>query len=192
MTAKILIFAGSIRKGAFSGHMADAAARELVTQGASVTHITLADFQLPIMNEDLEAEEGIPENAMKLGRLFAEHDGLMICSPEYNASIPPLLKNTVDWVSRISRDGDKPFRPYAGLTVGLCSTSNGVFAGMRGLYHLRAVLMNVGTQIVSEQCSVGGAADAFNDDGTLKNERHTKMLSAVCASLIRHSVNPGR
>lgn len=192
MTARILVFAGSIRTGAFSGQMADAAEKELTRQGAKVMRITLADYQLPIMNEDLEAEEGIPENAMKLGRLFAEHDGLMICSPEYNASIPPLLKNTVDWVSRISRDDDKPFRPYAGLTVGLCSTSNGAFAGMRGLYHLRAVLMNCGTQIVTEQCSVGGAADAFNDDGTLKNERQAKMLSAVCASLIKHSVNPGR
>lgn len=192
MTAKILIFAGSTRKGAFSGHMAEAASRELAAQGASITHISLADYPLPFMNEDLEAEEGIPENAMKLGRLFAEHDGLMICSPEYNASIPALLKNTIDWVSRISKNGDKPLKPYAGLTVGLCSTSNGAFAGMRGLYHLRAVLMNVGTHIVTEQCSVSGAADAFNDDDTLKNERQAKMLSAVCASLIKHSVNPGR
>jgi len=192
MTANILVFAGSIRKGAFSSHMADAAEKELARQGGNVTRISLADYQLPIMNEDLEAEEGIPENAIKLGRLIAKHDGLMICSPEYNASIPPLLKNTIDWVSRISKDGDKPLKPYAGLTVGLCSTSNGAFAGMRGLYHLRAVLMNVGTQIVTEQCSVGGAADAFNDDGTLKNERQAKMLNAVCKSLIERSVNPGR
>lgn len=187
MTARILVFAGSVRTGAFSAHMADAAEKELTQQDAKVTRITLADYPLPIMNEDLEAEEGIPENAMKLGRLMAEHDGLMICSPEYNASIPPLLKNTIDWVSRISKDGDKPFKPYAGLTVGLCSTSNGAFAGMRGLYHLRAVLMNCGTQIVTEQCSVSGAADAFNEDGTLKNERQAKMLSGVCKSLIAHS-----
>lgn len=192
MTAKILVFAGSIRKGAFSGHMADAAEKELEKQGAKVTHLSLADYPLPMMNEDLEAEEGIPENAMKLGRLLAEHDGLMICSPECNASIPPLIKNTIDWISRISKDGDKPLKPYAGLTVGLCSTSNGAFAGMRGLYHLRAVLMAVGTQVVTEQCSVSGAADAFHDDGALKNERQAQMLSAVCKSLIKHSVHPGR
>ncbi|MBC2884015.1 NAD(P)H-dependent oxidoreductase [Ochrobactrum sp. CM-21-5] len=184
MTARILVFAGSIRKGAYSGHMADAASKELVSQGAEVTRITLADFPLPIMDEDLEKEHGIPENALRLGRLFAAHDGLMICSPEYNASIPPLLKNTIDWVSRISRDGDKPFKPYAGLTVGLCSTSNGNFAGLRGLYHLRAVLMNVGTQIVTEQCSVARASEAFNDDMTLKDERSARMLSTVCRSLI--------
>ncbi|MBN9047538.1 MAG: NAD(P)H-dependent oxidoreductase, partial [Rhizobiales bacterium] len=122
--------------------------------------------------------------AMRLGRLFAAHDGLMICSPEYNASIPPLLKNTIDWVSRISRDGDRPFKPYSGLTVGLCSTSNGNFAGLRGLYHLRAVLMNVGVQIVTQQCSVAHAADAFDTDGTLKEERNAHMLANLCRSLI--------
>ncbi len=184
MTARILVFAGSIRTGAFSGHMADAAEKELRAQGAEVTRITLADYPLPIMDQDLEAAHGVPENAMKLGRVFAAHDGLMICSPEYNASIPPLLKNTIDWVSRIAKDGDKPFKPYAGLTVGLCSTSDGVFAGMRGLYHLRAVLMNVGVQIVTEQCSVGHASAAFNADATLKEERSAKMLTALCRSLI--------
>lgn len=187
MTARILVFAGSIRTGAFSGQMADAASKELVAQGAEITRISLADYPLPIMDEDLEKEHGIPENALKLGRLFAAHDGLMICSPEYNASIPPLLKNTIDWVSRISKDGDKPFKPYSGLVVGLCSTSNGVFAGMRGLYHLRAVLMNVGTQIVSEQCSVGHAAGAFNDDGTLIDARNVAKLTALCRSLIEQA-----
>ncbi|MBR7538899.1 NAD(P)H-dependent oxidoreductase, partial [Mycobacterium tuberculosis] len=106
---------------------------------------------------DLEEEKGIPENAMKLGRLFAAHDGILIASPEYNSSIPPLLKNTIDWVSRISRDGEKPLRPYAGKIVALCSSSDGNFAGVRGLYHLRSVLMNVGTLIISEQCSVAHA-----------------------------------
>ncbi len=184
MTARILVVAGSIRTGAFSGHMAGAAEKELRAQGAEVTRITLAYYPLPIMDEDLEAAHGVPENAMRLGRLFAAHDGLMICSPEYNASIPPLLKNTIDWVSRISRDGDRPFKPYSGLTVGLCSTSNGNFAGLRGLYHLRAVLMNVGVQIVTQQCSVAHAADAFDTDGTLKEERNAHMLANLCRSLI--------
>ncbi|MBA8817982.1 NAD(P)H-dependent FMN reductase [Ochrobactrum sp. P6BSIII] len=184
MTARILVFAGSIRIGAFSGHMADAAEKELRAQGTEVTRITLADYPLPLMDQNLEKEHGVPENAMKLGRLFAEHDALLICSPEYNASIPPLLKNTLDWVSRISKDGDQPLRPYSGLTVGLCSTSDGMFAGMRGLYHLRAVLMAVGTQVVTEQCSVGRASAAFNEDGTLKDERSAKMLTAVCHSVI--------
>lgn len=192
MSARILVFAGSIRSGAWSGHMADAAAKQLAEEGAEVTRISLADYPLPIMDEDLEKEKGIPENAQKLGRLFAAHDGLMICSPEYNASIPPLLKNTLDWVSRISRDGDRPLKPYAGLTAGLCSTSPGAFAGMRGLYHLRAVLMAVGVQVVTEQCSVGRASEAFNEDGGLKDERSARALGAVCRSLVEHASRNGR
>lgn len=186
MAPRILVFAGSIRSGAYSGRTADAAVKELALQGAEVTRISLADYPLPIMDEDLEREKGVPENAMRLGRMFAAHEGLMICSPEYNSSIPPLLKNTIDWVSRISRDGDRVLRPYAGKIVGLCSSSDGNYAGIRGLYHLRSVLMNVGTQIVTEQCSVARASEAFNEDGSLRDERTAKMMTRVCRSLIEH------
>jgi chromate reductase len=184
MSTKILVFAGSVRKGAFSQHMADAAVQELKNQGAQVTLLSLRDYPLPIMDEDLQSEHGIPEPAMELARIIAKHDGLMICSPEYNASIPPLLKNTLDWVSRISKDGDEALKPYAGLTTALCSTSNGAFAGMRGLYHLRAVLMAVGAQVITEQCSVSGAASAFEADNSLKDERSRRALANTCRSLI--------
>jgi chromate reductase, NAD(P)H dehydrogenase (quinone) len=186
MAPKILVFAGSIRSGAFSGRTADVAVSELAREGAEVTRISLADYPLPIMDEDLQQEKGIPENAMRLGRLFAAHDGLLICSPEYNASIPPLLKNTVDWVSRISRDGERALKPYAGKIVALCSSSDGQYGGMRGLYHLRAVLMNVGAQIITEQCSVSHASQAFEEDGSFRDERTAKMMTRVCRSLIEH------
>ena len=80
---------------------------------------------------------------MRLARLFAQQDGLLIASPEYNSLDPAaLLKNTIDWISRVRRDGDRALRPYEGKVVALCSSSDGNFAGVRGLYHLRAVLMN--------------------------------------------------
>ena len=109
---KILVFAGSIRTGAYSGRTADVAQKELAMQGAEVTRISLADYPLPIMDEDLEKEKGVPENAVKLARLIAAHDGLLIATPEYNGSIPPLLKNTIDWVSRV-RTGWRPAAPAA-------------------------------------------------------------------------------
>jgi chromate reductase, NAD(P)H dehydrogenase (quinone) len=187
MDPKILVFAGSIRTGAFSGKTADAATKELAIQGAAVTRISLADYPLPIMNEDLEAEKGVPENAMKLGRVFAAHDGIMICSPEYNSSIPPLLKNAIDWVSRIRKDGGKPFRPYSGKVAGLCSSSDGNFAGIRGLYHLRSVLMNCQVEVITPQCSVARAGEAFDEDGSIKEERIRKMMEKVCATLIERA-----
>ncbi|TIX71858.1 MAG: NAD(P)H-dependent oxidoreductase, partial [Mesorhizobium sp.] len=107
---KILVFAGSIRIGAYSGRTADVAQKELALQGAEVTRISLADYPLPILDEDLEKEEGIPENAIKLAQQIAGHDGLLIATPEYNGSIPPLLKNTIDWVSRVRTDGGRSFR----------------------------------------------------------------------------------
>lgn len=180
----VLVFAGSTRKNAYSGQLANAAVQELTRQGAEVTYISLKDYPLPIMDQDLEAEEGIPENAYKLARLFAAHQGLLLASPEYNSSIPPLLKNTLDWVSRISEDGGKVFQPTAHLTVALCSSSPGGFGGMRGLYHLRSVMMMLNTQIISEQCSVAHAHQAFNEDGTLRDERTAQTLARVCRSLI--------
>ncbi len=183
MTPKILVFPGSNRAGAYSGKVADAAARELARLECIVTRISLIDYPLPLMDEDLQRLEGIPENAMKLGRLIAAHDGLLIASPEYNGSIPPLLKNAIDWVSRISRDGDKALKPYAGKIVGLCSSSPGSFAGILALSHLRPVLIRLGMQVVSEQCSVGNAETAFNADGSLKDERAVANLSKVCKAL---------
>ena len=111
---RILVFAGSIRTGAYSGRTADAAQRELALQGAEVTRLSLADYPLPILDQDLEKEYGIPENAMKLARQFAAHDGLLIATPEYNGSIPPLLKNAVDWISRVRADGGRSFHPMTG------------------------------------------------------------------------------
>ena len=188
MIARILVFAGSVRSGAFSGRTADIAQKTLALHGAEVTRISLLDYPLPLMDQDLEAEKGIPENAVKLGALIAAHDGLLIASPEYNASIPPLLKNTIDWVSRIRRDGEgNRFAPFSGKVVGLCSSSDGNFAGIRGLYHLRAVLMSCQVEVITPQCSVARAGDAFDADGNFKEERVQKMMDRVCTTLIERA-----
>ncbi|WP_394888679.1 NADPH-dependent FMN reductase [Mesorhizobium sp. AaZ16] len=187
MNPKILVFAGSIRTGAYSGKTADAATKELALQGAEVTRISLADYPLPIMDQDLEVEKGVPENAFKLARLIAAHDGLLIASPEYNSSIPPLLKNTIDWVSRIHKDGGRPFKPYAGKIAALCSSSDGNFAGARGLYHLRSVLMNCGVEIITPQCSVPRAQEAFDETGQFKDEHLRRRMETVVRTLIERA-----
>lgn len=184
---KILVFAGSIRTGAYSGKTADCAQRELAVQGADVTRISLADYSLPLMNEDLEDEKGIPENAYKLARLFVAHDAVLICTPEYNSSLPPLLKNTIDWVSRVSKDGNRPLRPYPGKVVGLCSSSNGHFAGVRCIIHLRAILSHIGMEVISPQVSVPHGGEAFDGNGAFREERLRKGMTRLCTSLIEHA-----
>jgi NAD(P)H-dependent FMN reductase len=187
MSVKILVFAGSVRKGAFSGQTADVAQRELALAGADVTRIFLGDYPMPIVDQDLEAEKGVPENAIKLARQLAAHDGFLIASPEYNSSIPPLVKNTIDWVSRVHKDGDRPLKPYAGKVAALCSSSDGNFAGVRGLYHLRSVLMNCGVEVITPQCSVPRAQDAFDDKGEFREERLRAMMTKVATTLVERA-----
>ncbi len=184
---KILLFAGSIRTGAYSGKTADCAQKELALQGAEVTRISLADYPLPIMDEDLERERGIPENAFKLARLIAANDAVLICTPEYNGSMPPLLKNTIDWVSRISRDNGKPLKPYPGKVVAICSSSEGHFAGIRSANHLRAVLSHIQMEVIAPQVSVPNGGDAFDEDGNFKDERLRKGMTRLCRTLIEHA-----
>lgn len=191
MTPSILVVAGSTRSGSINGKLADAAQLGLAQFGGDVTRISLLDYPLPLVNEDLKKQKGIPENAMKLGRMIAAHDGLFIASPEYNASIAPLLKNAIDWVSLIARDGEKPFKAWNGRYIALGSASHGRLGGIRSLNHLRSVMMAVGTQIITEQCSVSDAAAAFDEDGRLTDERTAGILNRTCKSLIDHCKRHG-
>lgn len=184
MPSKILVFAGSLRTGSFNRQLADAAAMVLARAGADVTQISLGDYPMPLVDEDLKNEKGIPDGALKFARQLQAHDGAFIASPEYNSSIPPLLKNALDWASLAKSSDLDPFR---GLTVALGAASNGQLGGIRGLYHLRSVLMNVGAQIITEQCAVSRAASAFAEDGLPENERTRSLLEATCRVLIDHA-----
>jgi chromate reductase, NAD(P)H dehydrogenase (quinone) len=187
MAAKILVFAGSIRTGAYSGRTADVATRELLQQGAEVTRISLADYPLPIMDQDLERERGIPDNALKLARQFVAHDAVLICTPEHNGSIPALLKNAIDWMSRVHRDNGRPLEPFRGKVGGICSSSEGHFAGIRSANHLRAVLSHIGMELISPQVSVPRAGEAFDEDGEFRDEKLGKGMTRLCRTLIEHA-----
>jgi chromate reductase len=187
MAPRILVFAGSIRSGAYSGKTADVAQKELALQGAEVTRISLQDYPLPIMDEDLEKERGIPDNTVKLARLFVAHDGILIATPEYNGSIPPLLKNTIDWISRVRADNGRPLRPLPGRIVAICSSSDGHFAGIRSAAHLRAVLAHIQMDVIAPQCSVPDAGAAFDEDGAFVQERHAKSMHNVCRALVERA-----
>lgn len=187
MTPKILVFAGSTRSGAYSGKTADVAQKELALQGAEVTRISLADYPLPFMDQDLEAEKGVPENAIKLARLFVAHDGILIATPEYNGSLPPLLKNAIDWISRVREHGEDRLQPLRAKVVAICSSSNGHFAGIRSASHLRQILAHIQMDVIAPQLSVPNAAEAFDEDGAFIPERLGKTMHHVCAALIERA-----
>ncbi|MCY6383108.1 NADPH-dependent FMN reductase [Hoeflea prorocentri] len=183
---RILVFAGSVKKTSINARLADSAQNALTELGAAVTRVSLADYDMPLVNEDLKNNEGIPDAAMDLGRVVAAHDGVFIASPEYNASIPPLVKNTVDWISLIREIDGQAAKPWQGRYVALGAASNGKLGGIRSLYQLRAVMMAVGCQVITEQCAVGGASDALGADGTIADERTMALLGRTCKSLVDH------
>ena len=127
---KILVFAGSIRAGALSVKLAAAAAKEIALVDAEVTTISLADYPLPIYDGDIEAEKGVPDNAVKLARLIVAHQGVFVSTPEYNHSLPPLLTNTLAWISRIKHTGTMPYRHKV---YGMGGSSDGRFGGARAI-----------------------------------------------------------
>ena len=182
---KILVFAGSIRTGSFNARLAANAAKQLALLGAEVTHISLADYPMPIYDGDLESRSGQPENAVRLKRMFTTHGGIFIASPEYNASGTPLLKNTLDWVSRVREGREAPLAAYKDRVFALGGASNGVYGAMRSLLALRQVLeIGCGALVIPDQIAVPRAADAYDENDELKDEQTMNRLKGVLQRLI--------
>jgi chromate reductase, NAD(P)H dehydrogenase (quinone) len=180
----ILVFAGSIRTGSINEKLAVNAAAAIADAGGDVTHITLADYPMPIYNGDLEEAEGVPENGKRLAERFVASQGIFIAAPEYNGGITPLLKNTIDWVSRPKSTDHRP-GPYKGRVFAIGGASNGGFGGYRGLLQLRHTLENaLGTLMVPEMVSVPGAHQAFDEAGKLTAERPAGLLKTVAERLV--------
>lgn len=180
---RILAFSGSARKASFNQRLVTAAARFAEEAGAEVHVINLGDYPMPIMDLDHEAEHGLPEHALRLKTVFADYDGLLVASPEYNGSVAPLLKNTLDWVSRRGAD-PTPMRAYRGKTAALLSASPGRLGGLRGLVDIRSILTDLGVLVLPEQVAIASAGSAFHDDGQLVDENNVRRVKAIATRLV--------
>jgi chromate reductase len=184
---KILVFSGSIRTGSFNGKLAALAAGALKAQGAEVTQISLKDYEMPLYNGDFEAKSGVPENAEKLCALFNEQQGIFIASPEYNSSFTPLLKNTIDWISRV-KNGTKPFSKVFALG----GASPGGFGGYRSMAQLRQCLEHgLDALVIPEMVSIRAAHEAFGEDGALKDDGLAKTLDRCIKALLTRAAALG-
>jgi len=179
----LLAFAGSTRSGSWNKKMIGAVAARAEALGANVTLIDLADYPIPLYDGDLETESGLPENALKLQSLMADHDGLLISTPEYNAFFPALLKNVLDWVSRPSPD-QEGLASFIGKPVGLFAASPGRLGGIRALNQLRTQMSELGSVIPSVGASVAQAHDAFDENGAFVNDATAKMVDTVIRSTL--------
>lgn len=183
-SARLLFFAGSARRGSHNKKLARLGAMIAEANGIAATFLDLADYPMPIYHGDLEAESGLPENALKLRAVMEEHTGIFIASPEYNASITPLLKNSLDWVSR-PHDG-VPTQVYKTRVFALGSASPGGMGGLRSLNTVRTVLtLGLGALVLPEQFAVPRAVDAFGEDGHLNNKDAQENFKAIIQKLAR-------
>ncbi len=178
---KLLIFAGSTRQNSWNRKLAKVTASMARAAGAEVTHIELGDFDVPMYNADLEAR-GTPADVMKLKQLTYEHPAWIICTPEYNASYPALLKNTLDWISSPVKSDpvwNDDFRSSRGKVVGVLSASPGALGGLRSQSHLVPLLLNLHCWVAPTNYALSRAADAFDAQGELVADAAKKKIQAV-------------
>jgi NAD(P)H-dependent FMN reductase len=181
-----LFFSGSSRAGSYNKKLARLGSMIAEANGIPSTFLDLGDYPMPIYNGDLEAAEGQPENARKLKAVMEAHNGVFIACPEYNASITPLLKNALDWVSHVRTEGEAALQVYRTRVFALGSASPGGMGGLRGLITVRQVLeLGVGALVLPDQFAVPRAKDAFGEDGHLKNKDQQEIFKALIEKLAR-------
>lgn len=182
---KILVIPGSLRTGSLNARLAAVAAKELALLDVDVTLISLADYPLPIYDGDLEVNAGVPANAVNLKRMIGGHHGVFIVSPEYNSSVPPLLKNAIDWVTRVRDRNETLGQVFRERAFAIGAASNGKYGGLRVLMSLRQILaLGCGATVVPKQMSLSFADQAFDDMDRFKNPADADMMRGTLHQLV--------
>jgi chromate reductase, NAD(P)H dehydrogenase (quinone) len=185
LAPKILVMAGSLRAGSSNARLAALAVKELALADADVSRISFADYPLPIFDADLMSEDGMPKAALELRAMITAHQGIFIASPEYSASVSPLVKNAIDWVSRARDKSEPSYVAYKNRVFALGAASPSSAGGVRGLIALRQILeLGCGALVLPEQITVGRAGQAFDDMDNLKDEAVAATLKTVVRRLI--------
>ena len=181
---RLLFFAGSAREASFNKKLALLGRHIAEANGIEAVFVDLKDYPMPIYNGDLEAAEGPPERARAFKALLGEYQGVFIASPEYNSSVTPLLKNTLDWVTRVRAKDETGLEVFKSRVFAISAASPGYYGGMRSLLNLRQILaVGIGALVIPEQLALPRAMDAFEADGSLKDRNQQEMLKGVVEAL---------
>jgi NAD(P)H-dependent FMN reductase len=182
---KILVIPGSTRTGSLNVRLAALAAKELTLADAEATRISLEDYPLPLYDADTEANSGAHPNAVKLKQMMCAHHGVFITAPEYNGSIPPALKNAIDWVSQVRERGEAAYVAFRGRPFALGAASPEPHGGVRGLMALRQILeLGCGAMVIPEQIAVPQAEQAFDELDNLSQSGFANQLRASLSRLV--------
>ena len=184
---KILVIPGSLRTGSHNVKLAAAAAYEFAQFGADVTRISLSDFPLPIYDGDLQAKSGLPRNAINLKRMIGAHHGVLIVTPEYNSSVPPLVKNTIDWITRVQDQNETRGQVFREKPFAIAAASESRLGGSRALAALRLILTACQATVIPSQLALSFADQAYNDMDRLKNTADIEAMKALVKQLIEVS-----
>src|SRR3982750_4613053 len=160
---KILVIPGSLRTGSLNARLAGAAPYEFTQAGAEATRISLGDFPLPIYDGDLQAKSGVPKNAINLKRMIGAHHGVLIVTPEYNSSVPALVKNTIDWISRVQDPHESRGQVFRERAFAIAAASAGRLGGTRALAALRLILTACHAAVIPNQLALSFSDAAYDD-----------------------------
>jgi len=181
---KILVIPGSLRSGSLNARLAAATAQEFALAGAEVTRISLADFPLPIYDGDLQAKSGVPKHAINLKRMMGAHHGVVIVTPEYNSSVPALVKNTIDWVTRAQDTNETRGQVFRGRPFAIAAASENRLGGTRSLAALRLILSACHATVIPNQLALSFAGEAYDDRDRLRHPADIEALKAMVRQLI--------
>ena len=187
LVLKILVMPGSLRTGSHNAKLAMAAAHEFAQAGADVTRISLGDFPLPIYDGDLQTRSGVPKNAVNLKRMIGAHHGVLLVTPEYNSSVPPLVKNTIDWITRVQDAHEVRGQVFLERPFAIAAASESRLGGTRALAALRLILSACRATVIPNQLALSFADQAYDDMDRLKKEADIDALNALVRQLIEVS-----
>jgi chromate reductase, NAD(P)H dehydrogenase (quinone) len=150
--------------------------------------IDLREYPIPFYDADMEAEEGMPSKAKQLQELMIQSDVILIASPEYNRSIPAVLKNVLDWTSRKEGGGDS-HEAYEGKIFAIMSASPGKRGGSGGLMHLRTIIEDIHGKVIANQVTVPNAYNAFDEQNQLKNPQLKMELRQLVQQALQEFIS---
>jgi chromate reductase, NAD(P)H dehydrogenase (quinone) len=181
---KILVIPGSLRTGSHNVRLAASAAYAFAQAGVDVTRISLGDFPLPIYDGDLQAKSGVPKHAVNLKRMIGAHHGVLFVTPEYNSSVPALVKNTIDWITRVQDPQELRGQVFRERPFAIAAASEGRLGGTRALAALRLILSACHAIVIPNQLALSFADHAYDDMDRLKNPADIEALQALVRQLI--------
>ncbi|MGH7604704.1 MAG: NADPH-dependent FMN reductase [Gemmatimonadaceae bacterium] len=177
-SVKLLVFGASMRAGSINDRLASLAATIVEEKGGTAERATLSDFECPPYDQDVEMTEGLPSGAQALHDRLVANDGFVIASPEYNASMPGVLKNTIDWTSRF-----RP-QPFNGKQALLMAASPSMAGGKIGLWALRVPLEHLGVRVYPDMFALAQAHQAFDPVGRIADSKLQKWFESTIECFI--------